>query len=136
MKLFVNLPVQNVDRSRAFFAGLGFTFIEGFSGPDNVCVQLAEDQFIMLLNRPRFADFVQGEVADPRQAVGCTLSVHVDSREEVVHMVERAFSLGATANLPQQDHGFMLGWSFFDLDGYLWEPFWMDPQHAAQQQAV
>ena len=133
MKLFINLPVKDIARSRTFFEGLGFDFISGFSGPDNLCVKIAEDQFVMLLNRHRFADFVRGEVADPERAVGCTLSVHLESREQVEQMVHQAFALGARENLPAADHGFMLGWSFLDLDGYLWEPFWMDPAHAQTQ---
>ena len=136
MQLFINLPVEDIQRSRTFFGALGFDFVEGFSGPDNVCVRLSDQQFIMLLNRPRFADFVKGEVADPQRAVGCTLSIHLDHREEVTSLVEKAFALGARPNLPAADHGFMLGWSFLDLDGYLWEPFWMDPPHAAAQQSA
>jgi predicted lactoylglutathione lyase len=136
MQLFINLPVEDIQRSRTFFGALGFDFVEGFSGPDNVCVRLSDQQFIMLLNRPRFADFVKGDVADPQRAVGCTLSIHLDHREEVTSLVEKAFALGARPNLPASDHGFMLGWSFLDLDGYLWEPFWMDPAHAASQQSA
>ena len=133
MKLFINLPVKDLARSRTFFEGLGFEFVAGFSGPDNLCLKIGEDQFIMLLTRPRFADFVVGEVADPEQAVGLTVSIHLSSKDDVVRMVETARSVGARENLPPADHGFMYGWSFLDLDGYLWEPFWMDAAHAQQQ---
>jgi predicted lactoylglutathione lyase len=133
VQLFINLPVLDLARSRTFFAGLGFEFVDGFSGPDNLCLKIGEDQFIMLLTRPRFADFVVGEVADPRQVVGLTVSVHLDRKEDAVGMVETARSLGARENLPPADHGFMYGWSFLDLDGYLWEPFWMDSAHAQEQ---
>jgi predicted lactoylglutathione lyase len=133
VKLFINLPVRDLERSRAFFSRLGFAFVAGFSGPDNLCMKIGEEQFIMLLTRPRFSDFVVGDVADPEQAVGLTVSVHLENKEEVVGMVETARSLGARENLPPADYGFMYGWSFLDLDGYLWEPFWMDSAHAQQQ---
>lgn len=136
MQLFINLPIRDLERSRAFFSGLGFAFVDGFSGPDNLCLKLADNQFLMLLTRARFADFVVGEVADPERAVGCTISVHVERKEEVIRLVEEARRLGARENLPPADHGFMFGWSFLDLDGYLWEPFWMDAAHAQQQAQV
>lgn len=64
--------MQDVARSHTFFEGFGFDFNFGFSLSENRCVEIAEDQFVMLLDRPRIADFVRGEVADSEHALSCT----------------------------------------------------------------
>lgn len=126
-KLFVNIPVENVQRSIDFFEALGFTFNAQFTDASATSMLVGEDAYFMLLQRDRFATFTTAAVGDPRKDTTALFALGVDSRESVDAMVKRAVELGGTHAMNAQDHGFMYGWSFYDLDGHHWEVFWMDP---------
>lgn len=72
--------------------------------------------------------FVNLPVAGARAATEVLLALQLDSREAVADMVRRAVALGATTPNPAKDHGFMVQHGFADLDGHVWEVFWMDPK--------
>jgi predicted lactoylglutathione lyase len=126
-KLFVNIPVADLQRSIDFFEALGFAFNAQFTDATATCMLVGEDAYFMLLVRDKFASFCKRPVGDPRAATGALYAISVDSRAEVDLMVNKAVSLGGSHALDPQDHGFMYGWSFFDVDGHHWEVFWMDP---------
>ena len=125
--IFVNLPVTDLDRAKAFYAGLGFGFNEQFSDERTASVVVEENIVVMLLTRDRFADFVPGQVGDPAQATSVLHALSAASREEVDELVSRALAHGGKPWMPAQDHGFMYGSSFADPDGHVWEVVWMDP---------
>ena len=131
-KLFVNVPVENVQRSIDFFEALGFTFNAQFTAADSTAMLVGEDAYFMLATRKRFGDLVTRPIADPKAAVGATFALGLESREAVDAMVKKAVELGAVQAHDPEDHGFMYSSGFYDLDGYAWGPFWMDP--AAVQQ--
>jgi predicted lactoylglutathione lyase len=125
--IFVNLPVTDLARAKAFYAGLGFTFDERFSDESTASVVIEENIVVMLLTRDRFADFVPGEVGDPARATSVLNALSAASREEVDDLLARALASGGAPWQPAQDHGFMYGTSFTDPDGNVWEAIWMDP---------
>jgi predicted lactoylglutathione lyase len=125
--IFVNLPVTDLDRSKAFYAGLGFGFNEQFSDDRTASVVISEQIVVMLLTRDRFADFLPGDMGDPSQATSVINALSADSREEADQMLSRALASGGKPWQPAQDHGFMYGTSFTDPDGHVWESVWMDP---------
>lgn len=125
--IFVNLPVTDLARARAFYAGLGFSFNEQFSDDRTACVVIDDRILVMLLTRDRFAEFVPGQVGDPAQAVSVLNALSVESREEADEMLSRALASGGKPFRPAQDHGFMYGTSFTDPDGNVWETSWLDP---------
>lgn len=127
-KLFVNIPVSDVQRSITFFETLGFAFNPQFTDATSTCMLVGEDAYFMLLNKERFAGFAKGPVGDPRTQTSALFALSVDSREKVDAMVDTAVSAGGSVAGDKQDHGFMYGWSFADLDGHRWEVFWMDPK--------
>lgn len=125
--IFVNLPITDVDATRAFFTGLGYTINEQFSDDKALCLVISDTIFAMLV-KPEFLNtFLDKPVGDPKQAVTTILSLTFDSREEVIAHCEKAFALGARNYKAQVDHGFMLQWGFEDLNGNIWEAIWMDP---------
>ena len=124
--IFVNLPVADLARAKAFYAGLGFGFDEQFGDEQAASVVVSEQIVVMLLTRERFADFVPGTVGDPAQATTVINALSVDSREEADDMLARALASGGKPWQPAQDHGFMYGTSFTDPDGNVWETMWMD----------
>ena len=125
--IFVNLPVTDLDRSKAFYAGLGFGFNEQFSDDRTASVVISEQIVVMLLTRDRFADFLPGAMGDPSQATSVINALSAESREEADEMLARALASGGKPWQPAQDHGFMYGTSFSDPDGHVWETVWMDP---------
>ena len=126
-KLFVNIPVSDVQRSIIFFEALGFTFNTQFTDATAAAMLVGEDAYFMLLSKERFAGFAKGPTGDPRRETSALFALSVNSRDEVDAMVEKAVAEGGTIAGDKQDHGFMYMRSFSDLDGHRWEMFWMDP---------
>lgn len=89
---------------------------------------VSDDAFVMLLTRPFFKTFTRREVCDTSRYTEGLLALSCESRAEVDELVKKAFAAGGQRAMEPQDHGFMYGWSFYDLDGHHWEIFWMDPQ--------
>ena len=126
-KLFVNIPVADLQRAITFFEALGFRFNPHFTDATATCMLVGEDAYFMLLDHQRFVGFSKRPMGDPRKETNAMYALSVDSREEVDAMVQRAIAAGGAHAAEPQDHGFMYGRSFHDLDGHHWEVFWMDP---------
>ena len=125
--LFVNLPVADVGRSKAFFAALGFSYNPMFTDETAACMLVGEHAFVMLLSRERFADFAKLPIADPTTHTLALYCFSVSSREEVDAVSAAALAAGGTEADGAEDLGFMYSRSFFDLDGHGWQVMWMDP---------
>jgi predicted lactoylglutathione lyase len=126
-KLFVNIPVRDLQRSIDFFETLGFTFNTQFTDATATCMLVGEDAYFMLLTVDKFKDFSKRPVGDAQKETNALFAISVDSREEVDAFVKKAINAGGSRAADPQDHGFMYLWSFYDLDGHHWEVFWMDP---------
>jgi uncharacterized protein len=126
-KLFVNVPISDLQRSIEFFEALGFTFNQQFTDATATCMLVGADAYFMLLTKEKFADFSKRPMGDTRRETNALFAISVDSRSDVDAMVNQAIAAGGSHAVEPQDHGFMYGWSFYDLDGYHWEVFWMDP---------
>ncbi len=125
--LFVNLPVADVGRSRAFFAALGFGVDPRFTDERGACLPIGEHAVVMLLDRERFADFATLPIADPTTHTLALYCFSVSSREEVDAVSAAALAAGGTEADGAEDLGFMYSRSFFDPDGHGWQVMWMDP---------
>jgi predicted lactoylglutathione lyase len=130
--IFVNLPVIDVDKSVAFYEAIGFTKDERFCQAGSAAAMVWSDTItFMILSRERFADFTSKTIIDARTSVETLLCLSRDSREEVDSIVAAASAAGGKADpCPRQNHGFMYGRSFEDLDGHVFEPMWMDVEAA------
>lgn len=128
-KLFVNLAITDLDRTTAFWQGLGFTFNRQFTDEKATCMVLSEEAYVMWLRREFFQTFTKRQICDTSTATESLLCISAESREAVDALVKRALSTGGSAAMPAQDYGFMYGWSFYDVDGHHWEVMWMDPAH-------
>ncbi len=131
-KIFVNPPVKDLDRSKAFFAKLGYTFNPKFTDATAACMVISEDIYSMLLTEARFKDFATKPVVDAHKATEVLIALSQDSRERVNEVVDTAIKAGASEPRPADDYGFMFQRSFADLDGHVWEIFWMDPKVAEE----
>ena len=127
-KIFVNLPIENLERAVQFFTKVGYTFNKQFTDQNATCMVISDDIFVMLLVKPFFQQFIPGKtIADAKTTTEALVCLSCDSRAAVDELIQRALSAGAREVREPQDHGFMYGWSFYDLDGHHWEVFWMDP---------
>jgi uncharacterized protein len=127
-KIFVNLPIKDMKRSQGFFRELGFTFNPQFTNEQGACMVIADDIYAMLLVEPFFQTFTRKPISDAKKSTEVLVCLSCDSRAEVDMLVQKALTAGGTAPNPPQDHGFMYGHGFEDLDGHVWELVWMDPQ--------
>lgn len=126
-KLFVNLPVRDLKRSVEFFTRLGFSFNPHFTDETATCMIVSEEAYVMLLVEGRFKDFTRRQICDTRTHTEGLFALSTGSRAEVDALVKAAIAAGGTHAMEPIDHGFMYGWSFYDLDGHHWEVFYMDP---------
>ncbi len=132
-QIFVNLPVQDLPRSKAFFEALGLSFNPRFTNEHGACLQIAENIYAMLLVEPFFQGFTKLPVADARKSTEVLIALSCDSRSEVDALVAQALAAGGSTPNAPVDHGFMYQHGFADLDGHQWEVFWMDESAAPAQ---
>ena len=130
--IFVNLPVADVEKSVAFYEAIGFTKDERFSQPGRAGAMVWSDTiFFMILSHAHFANFTSKRIINAKSEVEALLCLSLDSRQDVDAIVGKAERAGGKADPgPIQDHGFMYGRSFEDLDGHVFEPMWMDVEAA------
>jgi len=124
--IFVNLAVRDLKKSMDFFSSLGFEFNPKFTDDKAACMIINGDASVMLLTQPFFKSFTKHEVCDATKATEALIAISCDSRAQVEEIVRKAVAGGGKHAMEPQDHGFMYGWSFYDLDGHHWEPIWMD----------
>jgi uncharacterized protein len=125
--IFVNLAVRDLQKSMEFFSGLGFKFNPQFTDEKAACMVINDQAFVMLLSEPFFRGFTKLEPADTTRYTEGMFALSCESRAEVDQMVRKAIDAGGRHAMDPMDHGFMYGWSFYDLDGHHWEVMWMDP---------
>ncbi|WP_437313402.1 VOC family protein [Sorangium sp. So ce385] len=127
-KIFVNLSVRDLKRSMEFFSKLGFEFNPQFTDENAACMVVSEEAYVMLLAEPFFKTFTKKEICSTSTHTEGLFALSCSSRAEVDDMVKKAIAAGGSHALDPQDHGFMYGWSFYDVDGHHWEVVWMDPK--------
>ena len=126
-KIFVNLAVKDLDRSKAFLIGLALRSTRNSPIRLPACMVIADDIYAMLLTHPKFKEFTKKDIVDAHSATEVLTCLSFDSKEEVNKIVDTAVAAGGTEVREPQDYGFMYGRSFNDLDGHIWEIIWMDP---------
>ena len=132
-QIFVNLPVKDLKKSVAFFTKLGYTFNPDFTDDNATCMIVSDNIFVMLLVESYFKTFTAKPVSDATRSTEMILALSTESRAAVDDLVSKAVAAGGVTPMPAKDHGFMYQHGFQDLDGHLWEVFFM--QAGAPQQA-
>ena len=130
-QIILNLPVKDLDKSRAFFGALGFTFDSRYSGENAAFINIVGDTIqAMLTTEPFFQSLIGKPVANAKEANEVVICLSCDSREEVDSLIARAAAAGGRIPHPPEDHGFMYDQGFEDIDGHLWNLVWTAPQAA------
>lgn len=126
-KIFISLPVADLNASIAFYKAIGFENNPHFSDDSGACMVWSEAINVMLLTHAKWRSFTTRPIP-PSTSSEVALNITCDSREAVDAMSEAAAANGGTADInPVQDLGFMYSRDLTDLDGHIWGAFWMDP---------
>lgn len=125
-QIFVNLPVRDLDKAKAFFNALGYPVNPQFTDANAACLVISDTIYVMLLVEPFFQGFTRKPICDARTHTEVLLCLSVDSRSDVDAMVAKALAAGGREPMEAKDYGFMYQRGFEDLDGHLWEVVHMD----------
>ncbi|CAN7218554.1 VOC family protein [Mesorhizobium sp. LjRoot246] len=129
--IFVNLPVADLAKSRAFYEAIGFTNNPQFSDDTAACMVVSESINVMLLTHAKWQTFTNRPIALATSSE-VMLALSCDSRDAVDAMNTAASANGGIADInPKQDLGFMYNRNLADPDGHVWEAMWMDMSGAS-----
>lgn len=133
-QIFINLPVSDLPKAKAFYEAIGAVNNPQFSDDTSACMVLSDTIFVMLLTHAKWAQFTKKPIADARNASEVMLALGADDRKAVDAVVDAAGAKGGKVDVnPRQDHGFMYGRSFEDVDGHIWEIVFMDMSQKPQR---
>ncbi|WP_121310849.1 VOC family protein [Paraburkholderia sp. BL17N1] len=131
-QIYVNLAVDNLERSKAFFSAIGLSFEPQFTNEQAACLILGDNIHAMLLVKDLFKSFTRKSLCDPKESTEALVGLSCESRAEVDALVAKALAAGGTVPRAPQDYGFMYGHGFEDIDGHIWELIYMDPNARAR----
>jgi predicted lactoylglutathione lyase len=131
-KLFVNVPVKDLQKSVEFFTQLGFTFNPQFTDNNGTCMIIGEDAYVMLLTEDFFKRFTKKELVDAKTNTEVIIAISANSKDEVDQIVHAALAHGGKTSNDATDQEFMYTWSFQDIDDHLWEVIYMNPDALSQ----
>ena len=125
-KIFVNLPVKDLNKTINFFTKLGFKFNPKFTDENATCMIIGENIFAMLLVENFFKRFTKKKIYDAKKSAGAILALSVESRKKVDEMIKKVIAAGGKETRKAEDYGWMYGRAFEDINGHLWEVFFMN----------
>lgn len=126
-KIFVNLPVKDLNKSMEFFGKLGYEFNRQFTDETAACMVVSQEIYVMLLTHAKFRTFIPNEICDAKKRTEVAVCLSCENRPAVDEIADKALAAGGTNYSDPQDYGFMYFRAFQDLDGHIWEYIYMDP---------
>ena len=126
-KIFVNLPVKDLNKSMTFFKALGYDFNSQFTDSTAACLVISEDIYAMLLTHAKFKEFTPKAICDTAKSTEVLICLSCESRAQVDALVGKALAAGGSKYAEPKDYGFMYQHSFQDPDGHQWELIYMEP---------
>ncbi|SFD89027.1 VOC family protein [Massilia yuzhufengensis] len=131
-QIILNLPVRDLDKSKAFFSALGYSFNPQLSGEHAAMMTITEGSIqAMLTTEAFFTSLIDKPLVRAKEGNEVVICLSCDSREEVDTLIARAVAAGGRTPHPPEDHGFMYDQGFEDLDGHLWNLVWTAPPEQA-----
>ncbi|GGY46449.1 VOC family protein [Pseudoduganella albidiflava] len=128
-QIIFNLAVKDLDKSRAFFSALGFSFNAQYSSDQAAFMNIVDGSIhAMLMTEAFFRSLIDKPLVQAKEANEVIICLSCESREEVDSLIARAVAAGGRTPHPPEDHGFMYDQGFEDIDGHLWNLVWMAPQ--------
>ena len=128
-QIIFNLPVKDLDKSKAFFSALGFSFNPQWSNEQAVFMDIVDGSIhAMLTTEAFFKSLTSKPVVQAKEANEFVICLSCESREEVDSLIAKASAAGGRIPHPPEDHGFMYDQGFEDIDGHLWNLVWTAPK--------
>ncbi len=128
--IFVNIPTNDLERSKAFYTSLGFSINPLFTDDNAACVVIDENVFFMVLTKEYFATFTDKQIIDPQTHAQTSIGLSRDSRDDVDTVIAAGLANGGSEPKPVQDYGFMYSRDLEDPDGNILGFLYMEPQAA------
>ncbi len=131
--IWINLPVKDLTKSKAFYNKLGFTPNPQHPDSDNAASFFVGEKevVLMLFSEAAFQNFTNQAIPDPEQGASVLFSIDAESREEVDELAKKAIEAGgAIYGKPGEQDGWMYGAGFTDPDGHRWNILYMDMSKA------
>jgi predicted lactoylglutathione lyase len=125
-QIFINLAVNDLQKSMDFYAALGFENNPQFSDDNAKCMTWSEHIFVMLLTHDKFNNFTIKPIADTKTNIAGLFSLSLNSLDEVNNLIENGLKAGGIEPSEFKDYGFMQQRTIEDFDGHTWEVFYMD----------
>lgn len=125
-QIFINLAVNDVEKSMRFYAQLGFTNNPQFSDDGSKCMVWSDTISVMIMGHEKFQGFAHKPIADTKNNLAALFALPVDNLAEVNHILEAGLKAGGTEPVPMSDYGFMQLRKIEDFDGHVWEIYCMD----------
>lgn len=125
-KIFINLPVKDLNKSISFFSELGFSFNQQFTNDKGTCLIIGENINVMLLLEEFYATFTSKQICNAQTTSEVLISISLETRTIVDEMIAKAVMAGGTEYTETKDYGWMYQRTFLDIDGHHWEVFFMD----------
>jgi predicted lactoylglutathione lyase len=125
-KIFVNLPIKELNKYVEFFTQLGFLFNPKFTDDKAACMIIGDKSFSMLITEEFYKTFTHKTICDASKSSEVLISISIENREKVDEMIAKVVKTGGSEYMETKDYGWMYHRSFLDLDHHHWEVFWMD----------
>ncbi|MDQ0385046.1 putative lactoylglutathione lyase [Streptomyces sp. DSM 42143] len=125
--IFVNLATNDLDASKKFFTGLGYEINAQFSDDSTASIPISETIVVMVHTPEKYRQFTKKDIVDSTKSSEVLIALSAESRAKVDELVDKAVAAGGSVSGEAQDHGFMYGRAFDDVDGHTFEVVWMDP---------
>ncbi|MFA3876824.1 VOC family protein [Streptomyces sp. MMCC 100] len=125
--IFLNLATNDLDASKKFFTGLGWEPNAQFSDDSTASFPVSDTIVVMVHTPEKYREFTKKEISDSTKSSEVLIALSAESRAKVDELVEKAVAAGGSVSGETQDHGFMYGRAFDDVDGHTFEVVWMDP---------
>src|ERR1051325_9552420 len=103
-KIFVNLPVKDLEASKEFYTKIGFTINPQFTDETAACVVISEDIYAMILTHAKFKEFTPKEISDATQTSEVITALSSKSKEKVDEITEKAIQAGGSEARPASDY--------------------------------
>lgn len=132
-KIYLNLPVSDLEKSIQFYTAIGFEFLPEFRDTRSAGLRLG-DITLMILQNQRFMDFTSKRLVDAHHEVQAIFAFSMETRDDVDRITQKALALGMDEPSPVEDYPYMYGRSFSDPDGHMWGPFFYDENLAKRSQ--
>ncbi len=132
-KIFLNLPVADLNKSVTFFTSLGYTFNKQFTDETSTCMIISEHIYAMLLTHDKFKNFAPNAICDTTKSNEVLITLSCENRAQVDELVAKAVAAGGRTVEDAEDLGFMYSHGYMDLDGHAWGLFYMDPSFVQPQ---